>query len=634
MRSTPLELAAAGLLIAIVALTAALYEGGTRGPLLLDDYPHLLGFVKGGIVGEGDWAGRLLSESGPLKRPVAMATFAFNAVTNGADFSRWKHTNVMIHLAVGLLATWFGARVMLLLEGVPRRRAWMLGTIVGGLWLLHPLHVSTVLYAVQRMTQLSALFTLAGLLMYIDGRCRLDEKRPYGRAFIVAAFAVFMPLATLSKESGALFPMFCLLLEALFFRRRGASDRRFLVVCYVLFLVLPAVAGGYYVFEHLSERLANTYLARGFTPYERLLTEARVLVSYLLLLLVPVQRRMGFYHDDLEVSTGWLQPPPTLAALFLIAFVLWTTWRFRKRQPVYSFGVLFFFAGHLLESTVLPLELMFEHRNYLPSVGIVLALVAGVGAGLHHRLKVILAAAAIAILAGVTFLRVDTWSSPRKMYEYMYRAHPQSDGAASAYAEWLAKSGRPKEAYRLLSGRASPGAVMQAMYLQCRMTRRLDPAAFENATRRLGTTTGMYVATALMEIGRNGLDAHCDFPGESYLALVDKALQGRFVQNVVRYKLMFYRAHYQWKLKRGDEAVTTLEEAHRLYPQDPMSLFLAAEWLTDLGRPREARNAYERAVKVASAAPLDYSEFIETVGKMVNEGDAHSGGFGAQEHHG
>ncbi len=616
------ELAISSSLILVAVLTATLYLPGIEGPLLFDDYPNLMGFVTESAVSANIKPERFLSDSGVLKRPVAMATFVFNAATSGDDFSRWKYTNVMIHLIIGLLVAWFSACLFGLGGIASRLRAWFLGTVVGAIWLLHPLQVSTVLYTVQRMTQLSALFTIGGLLAYVTGRRQLDRRKTRGWLYILSSFLVFLPLSSLSKENGVLLPLYCALIEMLFFHLPSViSARRVLLGCYAVFLVLPAVGGMIYFVVGMQGNLAHIYLARGFTLGERLLTEARVVSSYLNMLLVPVQSQMNFYHDNIEVSTGWLSPPSTLPALLFMVALPWMAWRFRRNNPVCAFGIFLFFSGHLLESTVFPLELMFEHRNYLPSMGVFLAVISGADAVLADaRLKAVLTAAVLVLLAGVTFLRVDSWSSPQKLHTSLYLANPQSDSAASNYSEYLRQSGDLLDAFLTIQRNNSAAALLQTLYLQCQMIHQAGPEAFTLVASRLGRTRGMYVASAMMQLGRAGMDEHCEFPPQAYQALMDRILEGQFLQESIRYKLMFYRAHYQWKLGLKDQAINTMVEANAIYPQDPMSLFLAVEWLTEVKRWQEARTVYERAVRVAAKSPLDYSKLIDSVGEIV-QGD-------------
>jgi tetratricopeptide (TPR) repeat protein len=101
------------------------------------------------------------------------------------------------------------------------------------------------------------------------------------------------------------------------------------------------------------------------------MTETRVLCDYLFKIVLPLPGKLGLYHDDFIVSKSLFNPWSTITATAFLLFLLGFAILLKKRAPVYSFGILWFFSGHLLESTIIPLELYFEHRNYLPVLGII-----------------------------------------------------------------------------------------------------------------------------------------------------------------------------------------------------------------------------------------------------------------------
>ncbi len=184
-------------LLAIFALLGCLlaYGSALHGPLFFDDVPNLLENASVQIVGGtfDEWRiAALSSDAGVLHRPVAMLSFALNHALSGA-FSAFslKATNLAIHLAVAALVYWL-ARALLhtpalrgSLQGAGQRQ--LVAMLAAAIWLLHPIHVSTVLYAVQRMAQLSALFTLAGLLLFTRYRLRWAESGA-GPGELAAAF--------------------------------------------------------------------------------------------------------------------------------------------------------------------------------------------------------------------------------------------------------------------------------------------------------------------------------------------------------------------------------------------------------------------------------------------------------------
>ncbi|HEY1991227.1 MAG TPA: hypothetical protein VGH71_02110, partial [Gammaproteobacteria bacterium] len=238
-------------------------------------------------------------------------------------------------------------------------------------WLLHPLNAMPVLYVVQRETSLCALFVLLGLLLYVTGRVRGDRA---GTLMIWLGVPVLTLLAVLCKESGALLPVYALAVECFVFRFRrsdGGLDRG-LAAFYAVCLLLPGCLGlGWALFSHGGGQL--NYSGRNFTLGERLLTESRVVWLYIRWTLWPDPSALGLYHDDIAVSRGLLQPPTTLVSLLGIAALMAACMLLRKRLPLVALGLAWFLGGQLMESTIFPLELAYEHRCYLPDLGVILA---------------------------------------------------------------------------------------------------------------------------------------------------------------------------------------------------------------------------------------------------------------------
>jgi hypothetical protein len=359
--------------VVLLALAVLCYWPGLRGPLLFDDAPVIEPLLEHARLAP-DWRSQIRSTTGPLGRPLAMLSFVANAALAGNDFFWWKLTNLALHLATGLALWWFAAGLMALAGASRPARPVQAALVVAGLWLLHPLQVSTVLYTVQRMTVLSALFAALGMACYVSGRRAMQDGRS-GLGPILAAYGLCLPLAALSKESGLLLPCFLAVIEFSVPGVRGTpAQRRGLLVLHGLTLGLPALAATAYYASHYESALLHTYAERGMSLPGRLLTECRVVVSYLAQIAIPDRRQMGFFHDDVVASTGWFAPPATAWSALLLATLLGIAIAARRRLPLCSAGILLFFAGHLMESTIFPLELMFEHRNYLPSFGILLAI--------------------------------------------------------------------------------------------------------------------------------------------------------------------------------------------------------------------------------------------------------------------
>ncbi|NIR28197.1 MAG: hypothetical protein GWN84_02460 [Gammaproteobacteria bacterium] len=434
---------AAGLYL-VLALTAACYWPGLSGDLVLDDYPNLqpLAAMERGELGWREVVFSRISTQTP-GRPVALASFVANWLTSGPDVWVMKYTNLMIHLLCGALVFWLSGRLLAApAVGVGPRR-WWIALWVSTAWLLAPLMVSTVLYVVQRMAQLAALFVLGGLLSYVVGRQALTTHFARGVGLMGLALVLFWPLATFSKENGALLPLLILVVELCFFRFRGpVRARRAAMAAATLPVVLAAAAAGALAMRN-PDWISGGYAARDFTGYERLLSQARVLFDYLAnLLLLPGGSAMSLYHDDYAKSTGLLAPPTTLLSVLAWGALLVAAWHLRHaRAALVLFGPLFFLSAHLVESTVFPLELYFEHRNYLPGVGIFLGMALGAwflsSRTRHPRVLVIVLVVIPLGYAVTTYQRVLLWQSWEGMLLAAEHTHPRSArvhmGLASLY---------------------------------------------------------------------------------------------------------------------------------------------------------------------------------------------------------
>lgn len=429
-------------LIAIVAATFALYFNGAGGPFLLDDFGNIVLNQQLQIVDlsfSSLWNAALSSEAGLLRRPVAMLSFAFNYYFDGLDPYYFKIVNIVIHLATAVLLFFLTKCLLERLNAAHPAHA--IGSLSGAalitaMWALHPLHVSTVLYSVQRMTELATLFTVAGILLYVQGREQMLAGHG-GLARIVFGLAGCGTLAILSKENGALLPVYLLVVEGIFFRFKTGTKP---VVANILFtiLILSSIAILAYLIHVL---LAPPPLARAFTQSERLMTESRIVLDYLGQILLPRVNDMSLFDSGTEISLGLWSPPTTLPAIIALGFMLaGCLYAVCKNiwHPL-AFAIGWFLAGHLLESTSIPLELRFEHRNYLASYGILF----GVGhammsAKMARRLRPTLHVALIATLlvglAGQLHERVGQWSKASDLYRFELTQHPGSPRAWSSLA--------------------------------------------------------------------------------------------------------------------------------------------------------------------------------------------------------
>ncbi|MCB1825337.1 MAG: tetratricopeptide repeat protein [Candidatus Competibacteraceae bacterium] len=429
--------------LSILILCLAIYWPGLSGDFLFDDQPNLqaLGAYNG--VTNLKHLGFYLNSgiAGPSGRPLSLLSFLINDNNWPSVAEPFKYTNVLLHLLNGCLLYWVIFRLLRLGEAQSSlSQAGWIAALGTACWLLHPFNVSTTLYIVQRMVQICTTFTLLGLLAYLHGRALLTSNPSHGYVWMTAGVLGGTTLATLGKENGVLLPLLVIVIEySVLHRVPSPGPTRIwrwwalgapivAVVAYMLWSITPPDAA---------------YNHRSFSLEQRLLSEGRILVEYLHYLLVPHSQTRGLFHDSYTFSSSWLDPPSTLFAwLLLLALFLVGLWS-RCRYPWLSLALLFFLAGHLLESTVLPLELYFEHRNYLPAMFLFLPL-AHFLIHAHPRYSVasfIGITTLLLVLSWTTWYRTSLWGKSNELLLVWASANPNSARAQSHAAEALAQMG-------------------------------------------------------------------------------------------------------------------------------------------------------------------------------------------------
>lgn len=444
------SLAISAALAGVLLVTALVYWPGLTGGFALDDFPNLVdnpALIQDTLAPAALWRAAFSMEAGPTGRPLAMLSFALEAHAFGLDPRMMKLTNLGLHLLNGVLVFLLLRRILRLVRAdeIPTTPAWSrpeaVAVFVTAAWLLAPINLTAVLYVIQRMESLAALFTLAGLVAYIAGRERMHRGQPGGTGLIWLGVAGGSVLGILAKENAALLPVYALLLEIVLFHARTRSGRidRPVVLLFVVTLVVPALLGLAWLLPGVLS--GSAYANRPFDLSQRLWTQGRALWSYLGWILIPNLQSLSLYHDAYPLSTGWRRPLTTLPAALGLTGLLGLGFWLMHRRALIALGLLWFLAGHLLVSSILPFEPVYEHRNYLPSIGILLALFALV---LREPLQPPLRAArlgfavSLILLYGLlTLLRAGTWGDPVRLAATEAARHPDSPRATYALGQML-----------------------------------------------------------------------------------------------------------------------------------------------------------------------------------------------------
>ncbi len=498
------------LLVVLLALSTLIYLPGIYGPFLFDDHTNILGntFIKLESLDSRSIREAAFSLSaGPLDRPIAMASFALNYYfSEGFSSSApYKLTNIVIHAINGLLIFWFVHLILQRRTQIVAKRnlpndkiqktPLFLAAAISLLWLVHPIQLTSVLYIVQRMTSLSALFTLIGLILYLKGRVQILNGRTQGLWLILAGVFGCGTLGMLSKENAILLPIFIFVLEFLLFSRvEPWSSWKHLPPHTRQLIIVGGIAGIASLAAFSVSYALPGYANRNFTMLERLMTEGRVLFFYLSLIFVPRINQFGLFHDDIPISTSLVDPFTTLLSLIGIVTLISLAIYYRRKYVLLSLGILWFFTGHLLESTIFPLEIAHEHRNYLASLGVIF-IIAEVTSSASIKFKQwqwwLILPVLSAVFASITFTRAIQWSNPSQHYIYEVIHHPDSPATQMGLAMVLMNYGKFSESLQPFHRAAElepseAGALINMMAMQASNKMKLDELDHREILRRLG----------------------------------------------------------------------------------------------------------------------------------------------------
>lgn len=603
--------------VGAVLLTALVYWPGLGGGFYFDDFANIVlnPFIQLKELRLSEfWAAMHSSLSGPTGRPLAMASFALDHWLFGLHPKPMKLVNLGVHLINAALLWGLLRKLLPNFPGLTQNGRWLAGG-VAFLWLIHPLHVSSVLYVVQRMTLLSASFMLIGLLGYCYFRCRSQPRMGLALGILLLATAV----SVFAKENGVLALGYAALIEFLVLRFRGL-DTGALWLARGVFGWLPLLGAmalvGYWCYD--PDWFARAYTGRDFNVIERLLTEARVLAFYQYLIALPDLSAMGLYHDDWTVSKSLWDPPTTGLALLWHGLALGLAWWLQRTVPLITFGLFWFYASHVLESTFWPLELVFEHRNYLATAGGFMALFGLIqwlyGKWATSPMRVHPTAWIVGLLASIlataTWVRASDWGDLFGHGFMEAKRHPTSARSQFEAGQMLAQGimhhpnlagayySQAREHYWAATrlDRRGLAPLVSLMALDIAVQRRIDEKVFQELQYRLSHAK----PDASFQINFHALahqiltDSHNLYDRAKALALFDAALANPQLSPRERAEALVGKALYLNAHAQDTEALAVLEQAVALMPHRLDSLILLAAKQIDLGHFEQAQSTLER----------------------------------------
>ncbi|VVS90852.1 tetratricopeptide repeat [Desulfoluna spongiiphila] len=365
-------------------------------------------------------------------RPVSYISFALNWYVGQDNPFGYHVVNFIIHFLNAFLLYRVILRLLQIDGSCENFQIHPIAMLAVFLWALHPIQIQSVTYIVQRMNSLCALFYLVAFYLFLGLYGK--SKFVLFRIFLISLFCL---MAIASKQNGALvFLSFILVLLVYGKLLNVRLDRRALRLISVGIGLVIGLAFLDSVFEWTS--FYSGYGYRDFTKMQRLLTQPRVILFYLYQLILPNPGIFSIAHS-FSLSTSLLSPLSTLVSLLCIGGVVISSCvAILKGYRVAGFSILFFFINHLVESTAIPLEMVYEHRNYIPSFFLFLPFCIGVVRLIYSRKynvavrgSVTVCLCLLIVLLGVaTYIRNKDWATPRTLWA---AAIPHGEDLARVY---------------------------------------------------------------------------------------------------------------------------------------------------------------------------------------------------------
>jgi tetratricopeptide (TPR) repeat protein len=444
---------------ALVILTVWAYHPALNTPFYFDDFQNIVDSPALHWEDVSLENVKLVLDSSLLRaRPVANVSFALNHLGGGLDPRGFHLTNIVIHLMVGgvlLWLSWLYARVTAGAHGSSEKRAAsaLLVMLPVAIFMLHPLNTQAVTYVVQRMASLAALFTLFSFASYIVARYKLTA---WPRVWYAIALTAWL-LGVGTKENAVLLLPVVFVYELCFFRAEwrakaesvlGISwNRSWTIAFWLALLGVTTLIGLLLILERAGIGLFGQFPGRDFSGFERVLTQSRVQVFHLSQLFWPAPERLNLEHD-FEISRGLLDPSTTLPAIVACLALILSAVVLAIHRPRYGFPLVAYALFHAIEAGPVSLELVFEHRMYLPLSMLVLlaaVLLADIRPSPRNMLIPLLCAVTL-LLAGWTKSRNEIWADPFEFSRDFALKSPNKSRAQNNFAVALGNAGRYEDA--------------------------------------------------------------------------------------------------------------------------------------------------------------------------------------------
>jgi len=427
-------------LMMIVALGLLIYSNTLKSPFFFDDsyilnkrQLHITHLTVRDILKAGFFNAR----------PVANISFSLNYYVHGFKVSGYHAVNIVIHIInASLLLLLIQATLKTPVLTYHKFNAWIAYSTVL-LWFVNPLHTQSVTYIIQRMNSLAAMFYLLSFFLYVKARIQDNLFLKIG-CFGGCLGTGFLALG--SKEIAATLPFFILLYEWFFFQNLQFRHPKLLFFVISGLIFFFAVIAATYTGTEPWTRISKLYTKHDFTMTQRVLTEFRVVFFYISLLLYPHPSRLNLDHD-FPLSYSLLNPPTTLTSMGAVIGLLGAAIYLARKERLIAFSILWFFGNLVIESSVLGLAIIFEHRSYTPSMFVSLLFVVLLFRYFKsQRIRLVVLFSLLLICSVWTYERNKIWSDEVVFWRDCLKKSPNKARPHNNLGFALIKRGKRKEA--------------------------------------------------------------------------------------------------------------------------------------------------------------------------------------------
>ncbi len=353
--------------ISLLIILLAIYSNSFYGEWHFDDYANIVNnpYVQ---IKSFSWTEIKHCVFGifqdRLLRPLSYFSFALNYKFGGMDVFWFHVVNFIIHYlaAVFLFLFIYNTLKLPLIRGKYSLIAYPVALLSTFFWALNPVHITSITYVVQRMASMMGLFYIMSMYFYLKGRTAQNSISSIS-FFILSLIAGFA--SVLTKENAVMLPVSILLFDL--FLIQGATKKNIKIFSKILFLPLLLILIIGLIYTGGFSNAFGGYEIRDFSMMQRILTEPRVILFYLSLLFYSISSRLTLLYD-IEISRSLFQPWTTIPSILFILLIIGFAFYMARKRPLISFCIIFYFLNHLIEGSVFSLELIYEHRNYLPSM--------------------------------------------------------------------------------------------------------------------------------------------------------------------------------------------------------------------------------------------------------------------------